>query len=74
MMVVDKKVQWGGMYFIAADVMKNGSSNVYFTEGEWTLDDSLLYDESAWVIKAGKYVKMHAPVINDQVFFSVDKT
>lgn len=72
--VIGKYVQWGGMYFLECDVMKNASSNVYFTEGEWTLDDDFMYDETAWVIKANKLVKMSMPVIHDTLFFSVEKT
>lgn len=71
--VVDKKEQWG-KYFIAANVIDNAATNVYFTELEWNVDDDLPYDETEYSVKVGQYVKMRVPAHNDQCFFSVNKT
>ena len=40
-------------------------------ENEWDINDNGVYDESAYTLPAGGYVKMHMPVVNDQLLVSV---
>lgn len=56
---------------VVATVVDAGTDNVYFVENEWEIDDSTSYDESKYTVKAGKLVKMHAPVKNDELIMTV---
>lgn len=52
-------------------VIDAGTDEVYFVENEWEIGDELNYDESAYTVKKGKFVKMHQPVKNDELIMSV---
>lgn len=73
MRMENKYYQWG-LYFLAMNVLVNNAENLWFTENDWQIDDTLEYDETMYAVAAGKYVKMRQPVKGDMVYMSVDKT
>ena len=73
-MVVAEKTTLFGLPAVRLDVIANGDGGVYFTENEWDVNEFEAYDESLYTVKAGDLVKMHMPVVNDQLIMTVDAT
>ena len=70
-MIVAEKTSIFGLPALRLNVIANGDGGVYFVENEWDINDNGVYDESAYTLPAGGYVKMHMPVVNDQLLVSV---
>lgn len=70
-MRVAEKTTLFGLPAVRLDVIANGNGGVYFVENEWEVDDYQRYNEAEYTVPAGKYVKMHMPVVNDQLIMSV---
>ncbi len=73
MRLENKYLMWG-LYFLEMNVLTSTAENVWFTENEWAVDDTLEYNEPAYTLPAGKLVKMRQPVKGDMVYMSVEKT
>lgn len=70
-MRVAEKTTLFGLPAVRLDVIANGDGGVYFVENEWDVNDGADYDEANYTLAAGKLVKMHMPVVNDQLIVSV---
>lgn len=52
-------------------MINNTTAPIYFVENEYDIRNDGEYDESLYTTAAGKLVKMHAPVVGDQLIMSV---
>lgn len=68
--VQEKTTLWG-MNALVLDVVDPGTDEIYFVENEWDINDNTDYNEAEYACKIGDYVKMHRPVINDQLVLTV---
>lgn len=68
--VLEKTTLWGlpAVVLVCTDP---GSAEIYFTENEFELYGDGDFDQTAYSIPAGHYVKMRRPVINDELVMSV---
>ena len=73
-MVVAEKTSIFGLPAVRLNVIANGDGGVYFVENEWDINDNGVYNEAEYTLPAGGYVKMHMPVVNDQLLVSVNDT
>ena len=73
-MVVAEKTSIFGLPAVRLNVIANGDGGVYFVENEWDINDNGVYNEAEYTLPAGAYVKMHMPVVNDQLLVSVGDT
>ncbi len=73
-MVVAEKTTLFGLPAVRLNVIANGDGGVYFTENEWDVNEFEAYDESQYTVPTGALVKMHMPVVNDQLIMTVDAT
>lgn len=73
-MKVAEKTTLFGLPAVRLDVIANGDGGVYFVENEWDVNDGGDYDEANYTLAADKFVKMHMPVVNDQLIVSVNDT
>ena len=72
LMRVAEKTTLFGLPAVRLDVIANNTeSPVYFVENEWDINDGVNYNEAEYTLAAGQYVKMHTPVVNDQLIVSV---
>lgn len=71
-MRVAEKTTLFGLPAVRLDVVANNTETpIYFVENEWDINDNTDYDESTYTTAAGQLVKMHAPVVGDQLIMSV---
>lgn len=73
-MRVEEKTTLWGKDALRLDVVSVGSDEVFLTENEWDINDSEEYDEANYEIKIGDKVRMHRPLIGEQMIVSVDST
>lgn len=73
-MKVAEKTSIFGLPAVRLNVIANGDGGVYFVENEWDINDNGVYNEAEYTLPIGGYVKMHMPVVNDQLLVSVDDT
>lgn len=71
--VQEKTTLWGAKALVL-DVVNPGTKETYFVENEWDINDAEDYNEAEYTCKVGDYVKMHRPVINDQLVLTVGDT
>ena len=70
---VEEKTTLWGMEAVVLNVVVPGTMEHYFVETEWDINDGYEYDTAKYMCKVGDYVKMHRPVINDQLIMTVDE-
>lgn len=58
---------------IVADVISVGTDEVFFVENEWELYFDKNYDTAKYSVPAGHLVKMHRPLIGEQLIFTVSE-
>ena len=71
--VQEKTTLWG-MNAVVLDVIFPGEDEIFFVENEWDIHDECEYNEAEYACKIGDFVKMHRPVINDQLVMTVGDT
>lgn len=72
--VVEKTTLWTKPAVIL-DVVKEGSDEVYFVENEWEVyEDAGEYNTAEYSVKAGHAVKMHRPLVGEQLIMTVADT
>ena len=71
--VVEKTALWG-MDALVQDVVSVGSNEVFFVENEWDIHDNEDYDTAKYTCRVGDYVKMHRPLIGEQLILTVGST
>lgn len=71
MRVAEKTTLWG-MDAVVLDVVSVGDNEVFFVENEWDINDAEEYDTAKYKVKKGVYVRMHRPVVNDQLIMTVE--
>lgn len=70
-MRVAEKTTLFGLPAVRLDVVANNNTTpVYFVENEWDINDASEYNEALYTLAADKYVRMHAPVVGDQLIVS----
>ena len=74
LMRVEEKTELWGLPALVLNVTGVGTDEVYFVENEWDINDSEEYDETAYTLPSGKYVRMKRLVPGEQVIMSVDGT
>jgi len=74
LMRVEEKTELWGLPALVLNVTGVGTDEVYFVENEWDINDSEEYDETAYTLPSGKYVRMKRLVPGEQVIMSVDST
>lgn len=74
LMRVEEKTELWGLPALVLNVTGVGIDEVYFVENEWDINDSEAYDETAYTLPSGKYVRMKRLVPGEQVIMSVDGT
>ena len=74
LMRVEEKTELWGLPALVLNVTGVGTDEVYFVENEWDINDSEAYDETAYTLPSGKYVRMKRLVPGEQVIMSVDST
>lgn len=70
MRIQEKTTLWG-VEAVVLDVVDPGVAEVFFVENEWDINPYTAYDEANYQCKVGDYVKMHRPVINDQLVMTI---
>ena len=45
---------------------------MFFVENEWDINDNENYDTAKYACKVGDYVKMHRPLVGEQLIMTVD--
>lgn len=70
-MRVREKTELWGLDAVVLDVTAQGADEIYMVENEWDINDNEEYDESAYTVAIGEYVKMRRPKIGDQIIVSV---
>lgn len=68
---VEEKTTLWGLPAVVLNVIDEGDDEIYFVENEWDINDAVDYDEKNYTCKIGDFVKMHRPVLNDQLVVSV---
>ena len=68
--IVEKTALWG-MNAVILDVVSVGEDEVFLVENEWDINDAEEYNTAKYAAKQGAYVKMHRPVVNDQMIVTV---
>lgn len=71
--VQEKTTLWG-VEALVLDVVLPGTDEYYFVENEWDINPDGEYNEAEYQCKIGDFVKMHRPVINDQLVMTVGDT
>ena len=66
---VEKTELWG-LNALVLDVAENGAE-VYMVENDFPVDVHGVYDETAFELEAGEYVKMKRPLLGEQIVISV---
>ena len=74
LMRVEEKTELWGLPALVLNVTGVGTDEVFFVENEWDINDSEEYDETAYTLPSGKYVRMKRLVPGEQVIMSVDST
>ncbi len=74
LMRVEEKAELWGLPALVLNVTGVGTDEVFFVENEWDINDSEAYDETAYTLPSGKYVRMKRLVPGEQVIMSVDGT
>lgn len=70
--VVEKTTLWT-MPAVILDVVKEGTDEVYFVENEWEVyEDAGEYNTAEYTVKADHAVKMHRPLVGEQLIMTVD--
>lgn len=73
MRVVEKTTLWT-MPAVILDVIKEGTDEVYFVENEWEVyEDVSEYNTAEYTVPAGHAVKMHRPLVGEQLIMTVDE-
>lgn len=70
-MRVREKTELWGLEALVLDVTVQGVDEIYMVENEWDINDSEEYDDTAYSVAIGEYVKMRRPKIGDQLIISV---
>lgn len=70
--IVEKTTLWKKPALVL-DVIAEGVKEVYLTENEWDVYDNMDYDTADYTVKTGKLVKMHRPLVGEQLIVSVEK-
>lgn len=65
-----KTTLWG-MNALILDVVNPGTKEMFLVENEWDINDNEEYDTSKYMLKAGKYVRMHRPLAGEQFITTV---
>lgn len=68
--VVEKTTLWR-LPALVLDVILEGNDEVYLTENEWDVWDNMDYNTAEYTVKAGKPVKMHRPLLGEQMIVTV---
>ena len=68
---VRKKTKLWGKLALILDVVSVGTDEVWFTEGEWDINDSTEYDTADYKIKRDTLVKMKRPQPGEQLVMTV---
>lgn len=71
---VEEKTTLWGQPALVLNVVVPGTKEHYFVENEWDVNEMETYDEANYTCKVGDYVRMHRPVINDQLIMTVGDT
>lgn len=70
--VVEKTTLWT-MPALVLDVIKEGTDEVYFVENEWeNYEVAENYNTAEYTVPAGHAVKMHRPLVGEQMIITVD--
>lgn len=72
MMRVVEKTTLFGKPAVVCEVIMGEMGGLYFVENVFDNSADANYDESEYVIPAGAYVRMHQPVINDQLILTTN--
>ena len=56
------------------DVVSVGEDEVFFVENEWDIRDNEDYDTAKYACKVGDFVKMHRPLVGEQLIATVGST
>lgn len=71
-MVVIEKTSLYGKSAVVCRVTAVGSDEVFFVENGMDVNHDADYDAAEYVIKAGKLVRAHRPLIGEELIVSVD--
>lgn len=73
MRVVEKTALWGypAVVLTVTDV---GKDETWFVENEWDINDNMPYEEALYSVDPGILVRMHRPLIGEELIMTVDQT
>lgn len=72
---VDEKTTLWGKDALVLNVIVPGTKEQYFVENDiGDIHEECNYDGAEYACRVGDYVRMHRPVINDQLIMTVDAT
>ena len=68
---VEEKGYLWGLPCVYLTVVNPGTTEIFFVENEWEIDDTEDYDEAAYAVATDDYVKMKRLLAGEQVVMSV---
>lgn len=70
--VVAKTARWG-MPALVLTTTEVGKDECWFVENEWDINDNAPYDETKYAVEPGVLVRMHRPLIGEELIMTVEK-